>query len=126
MARFLVSICRSSECLARGSPAIESELTALVTESGADAKIQRGGCWGLCNLGPNIVVREGEAAARVQADIFAHDASFQGRVGEYHYGSCTTDSVKRIAQEHLVEGHAVTDLASTRETRATAKKLSTD
>ncbi len=124
MARFLVSVCKSSECLARGSAAIDRELVKLVKERGADAKIQRGGCWGLCNLGPNVVVREGDAAKRVENDIFGHDASFSGRVGEHHYGACTTTSVARVVEEHLLAGHPVAELASTRETRATAVKLS--
>ena len=126
--RVLVSICKTSECKARGSDALAAHVGARVRDAGiADrVKVQRGGCWGLCNLGPNIVVRQGDAAAAVEKNIFGGDASFQGRVGEFHYPGCTTEIADRIVDEHLIAGKPVGEIASDARTRATAKKLSSD
>lgn len=126
--KFLVSVCKASECSARGADRLFDEIRSRVSESGIEERVtvRRGGCWGLCNLGPNVVVRQGEAAAAVERDLFGHDGSFLGRVGEFHYGACTVESVGRIVSEHLVDGHPVEELASDRALRATAKKLSKD
>src|SRR5579859_1015210 len=107
--RLLVSVCKASECSDRGADRLFEEVRARVSESGIEDRVsvRRGGCWGLCNLGPNVVVRQGEAAAAVERDLFGHDGSFLGKVGEFHYGACTIESVRRIVAEHLLEGRPV-------------------
>lgn len=124
----LVSVCKTSECKARGADALAARIGARVREAGiADrVKVQRGGCWGLCNLGPNVVVRQGDAAAAIERNIFGGDASFQGRVGEFHYPGCTPAVADRIVDEHLVAGKPIGELASDAAARAAAKKLSSD
>ena len=84
----------------------------------------RGGCWGLCNLGPNVVVREDAAADAVERSRFGGDATFAGKVGEYHYGSMTAERVQRVLNEHLREGRPAGDLLTSAEARKTAVKLS--
>jgi (2Fe-2S) ferredoxin len=124
----LVSICRASECSARGADVLHQEIAAGVSKSGEGGRIAvaRGGCWGLCNLGPNVVVRQDDAARAVEKSLFGHDATFAGKIGEYHYGACTREIARRIVDEHLLEGRPIRELLSDRATRATAKKLSTD
>ncbi len=126
--RVLVSVCKTSECKARGSDALAAQITARVREAGIGdrVKVQRGGCWGLCNLGPNVIVRQGDAAAAIERNIFGGDASFQGKVGEFHYPGCTPAIADRIVDEHLVEGKPIGELASDAAARAVAKKLSSD
>jgi len=128
MPHFLVSVCKGSECVARGSDALHAEAVACVKEQrlGDHVTVTRGGCWGLCNLGPNVVVRQDEAARAVEGALFGHDATFLGKVGEFHYGACAVETVQRIVREHLAEGHPIPELASDRALRATAKKLSKD
>src|SRR5512135_6711 len=98
----LVSVCKGSECRARGADACFEELKKLAAPAGARVKVARGGCWGLCNLGANVVVRHDAAADAVEKNIFGGDASFAGKVGEFCYGSSTPESVARIADEHLM------------------------
>ena len=123
----LVSVCKSSECKARGADALHAEIERGIAEAGIADRVtlKRGGCWGLCNLGPNAVVRQGEAARTAEKNLFG-DATFVGRVGEFHYGACTPENARRIVREHLVEGRPVQELASDSALRATAKKLSKD
>src|SRR5205814_4774239 len=54
----LVAICKSSECSARGSDRLYEEIRTAVEAArvGDRVTVRRGGCWGLCNLGPNVVV----------------------------------------------------------------------
>ena len=99
-----------------------------VAEEGiaAQVRVTRGGCWGLCNLGPNLVVRQDAAAAAIEKSKFGSDAAFAGKVGEYHYGAMTPDRVRRILREHLRDGTPAADLLTTAEARKTAVKLSKD
>lgn len=122
----LVSVCKGSECCDRGADGLHEDLRARVAESGLGPRVRvtRGGCWGFCNLGPNVVVRHDAAAAAVERNTFGGDASFQGKVGEYHYAGVTAAAIERITAEHLAQGRAVTELLATPEQRKTAVKLS--
>ena len=126
--RFLVSVCKGSECCDRGADALHRLLELGVAEEGiaAHVRVTRGGCWGLCNLGPNVVVRQDGAAEAIERNKFGADAAFAGKVGEYHYGGVTPERARRVLREHLRDGQAASDLASSAETRKTAVKLSKD
>lgn len=124
--RLLVSVCKGSECRARGADALFDELTRLTGTEGDRIRVVRGGCWGLCNLGANVVVRQGAAAEAVEKNVFGGDATFGGRVGELCYGAATVESVRRVAAEHLLGGKPVVELALTAAQRKTAVKLSKD
>ncbi len=121
----LVSVCKGSECRARGADACFAELVRLCADEKDRVKVTRGGCWGLCNLGANVVVRQGAAADAAERNVFG-DATFAGKVGEVCYGASTVESVGRIAREHLQQGAPVRELALTAEQRRTAVKLSKD
>lgn len=124
--RLLVSVCKGSECCDRGADALQAALSAGVTEEGlADrVRVARGGCWGLCNLGPNVVVRHDAAADAVEKNRFGGDATFAGKVGEYHYGAMTVERAQRVLVEHLRDGRPAGDLLTSADTRKTAVKLS--
>lgn len=126
--RFLVSVCKGSECCDRGAEKLHDLLQQGVAEEGIASRVRvvRGGCWGLCNLGPNVVVRQDAAAEAIERNKFGSDAAFAGKVGEYHYGALTAERVRRILREHLRDGEAANDLASSVESRKTAVKLSKD
>jgi (2Fe-2S) ferredoxin len=126
--RLLVSVCKGSECCARGAEALFEEIHRAVEAGGAEArvKVTRGGCWGLCNLGANVVVRQDAAALAVERNVFGGDASFAGKVGEYCYGGMTVEAAQRVVDEHLLGGRPARDLLLTAEMRLTAVKLSKD
>ena len=128
MADLLVSICKGSECCARGADALFELIAREVEEGGAKDRVRvtRGGCWGLCNLGANVVVRQGTAALAVERNVFGGDASFAGKVGEYCYGGMTVETARRVVAEHLLGGTPARDLLLTAEMRLTAVKLSKD
>lgn len=109
--RFLCSVCKSDTCTERGSDAVFEELKAQVKAQGleAEVQVQRGGCYGLCKLGPNLIVREGAAAQRVLSDMFGSDCTYRGVAGEFHYAALATDEIARVVEEHLGEGNPIVE-----------------
>ena len=124
--RLLVSVCKGSECCDRGADALHAALTRGVTQEGLEERVRvtRGGCWGLCNLGPNVVVRHDAAADAVEKSRFGGDATFAGKIGEYHYGAMTPEHAQRVLVEHLRDGRPAGDLLTSADARKTAVKLS--
>ena len=122
--KVLVSVCKGSECCDRGADALYTLLERGVRERQVEARVTRGGCWGLCNLGPNVVIRHDSAAEAVDKAVFGGDATFGGRVGEYHYGALNAERVERVLEEHLVNGRPASELLVSAEKRKTAVKLS--
>lgn len=124
--RILVTVCKGSECRDRGADRLVADLAACLREYELDDRVRvvRGGCWGLCNLGANIVVRQDAAADAIEKNKFGGDATFAGKIGEYHYKSMTPESARRMCAEHLRDGRPSSDLLSTAEDRKSAVKLS--
>ena len=125
-AKILVSVCKGSECRDRGADDLVTELSACLREHdlGERVRIARGGCWGLCNLGANVVVRHDAAAEAIEKNKFGSDATFAGKIGEYHYKAMTPEKARRMCEEHVRDGRPASDLLSTAEDRKTAVKLS--
>jgi (2Fe-2S) ferredoxin len=111
-AKVLVSVCKGDSCVGRGGDVVCATLEKRVATlgPGGDVKVKRGGCYGLCKIGPNVIVREGPAAAAVENDIFGSDCEYRGKAGETHYAQVDEAGVERIVDEHLRDGHPVTDL----------------
>lgn len=123
--RVLVSVCKGSECCDRGADRLHDELAKGVIELGLEGvRVVRGGCWGLCNLGPNIVVRHDAAGEAIEKNKFGGDATFAGKVGEYHYGSMSPERARRVLEEHLRDGRPAADLLTSADARKKAVKLS--
>ena len=90
MIRSHVMICGGSGCTASGSKALQE---ALLDELEAhdlqdEIKVVQTGCFGLCELGPIMVVYPG--------DVF--------------YSRVTVDDIPTIVEEHLLKGRIVEDL----------------
>lgn len=80
-------------------------------------QVLRGGCYGLCELGPNLVVREGPSAGGSDDD--ADRLSLTGQEGETVYSGLRPADVDRIVRAHA-EGHGpIAEL--TREAREAAR-----
>src|SRR4051812_10546594 len=85
MKKYRVSVCKGPDCRKGGAEKVLIALKARVAEQGlgAQCEIFRGGCYGQCHLGPNLVIREATSAPK---DPFSRD-DFQliYRDGECHY-----------------------------------------
>jgi (2Fe-2S) ferredoxin len=117
MKRYRVSVCKGPDCKAGGADQIFAALRTRLQDTGLAARCElfRGGCYGLCHLGPNLVIREQTAKPK---DPFSRD-DFQliHRDGEVHYDAMTVEKLRGIVEEHLGEDRPVEALRSTGEER---------
>ena len=93
MIRAHVLICGGTGCTSSGSKAIQAAFAESIERNGLadEVKIVQTGCFGLCALGPVVIVYP--------------DGTFYSRV--------TTDNVEEIVTEHLLKGRVVEHLAYT-------------
>ena len=93
MIRSQVLICGGTGCTSSGSAALEDEFTAQIEANGLseEVKVVRTGCFGLCALGPVVIVYP--------------DGTFYSKVKK--------DDVAEIVSEHLLKGRVVEHLAYT-------------
>ena len=85
-----VLVCGGTGCTSSGSKKVLAALENSLKENGIEDEILvvRTGCFGLCSLGPIMIVYP--------------EGAF--------YSQATPEGVERIVKEHLVEGKVVTDL----------------
>ncbi len=85
-----ILVCGGTGCTSSGSKKVIEALEKSLKENGIENEILvvRTGCFGLCSLGPIMIVYP--------------EGAF--------YSQATPEGVERIVKEHLVEGHVVTDL----------------
>ena len=91
MIRAHVLICGGTGCTSSGSKAIQAAFAESIERNGLadEVKIVQTGCFGLCALGPVVIVYP--------------DGTFYSRV--------TTDNVEEIVTEHLLKGRVFENLA---------------
>jgi len=78
-------------------------------DDGARCRLLRGGCYGLCELSPNVVVRRISSGASLP-DVDADRLSLTEGAGETVYSCMTPADVARALQAHLEEDLPVTEL----------------
>jgi (2Fe-2S) ferredoxin len=99
--KYRLSICKGADCKDNGSDQVFVQANASVKAAGLGARCEvfRGGCYGLCHLGPNVVIRE-ETGKPI--DPFASD-DFQLTLepGETYYWKMTPEKMSQVVREHL-------------------------
>ena len=87
MIRAQVLVCGGTGCTSSGSKAIQEEFVSQIEKNDLEneIKIVQTGCFGLCSLGPVVIVYP--------------DGTFYSRV--------TVENVKEIVEEHLLKGRIV-------------------
>ena len=104
-------MCKGPDCRAGGADEVFSSLRRAVAESPARAtcQVNRGGCYGLCHLGPNVVVRLDDGRPR---DLLSReDFQLMGWDGETHYGNMTAERVPRLVEQHLQRDQAIDEFS---------------
>jgi (2Fe-2S) ferredoxin len=110
MKRYRLSVCKGPVCRPGGSDRVFQVARDEVASRGLAEKCQvaRGGCYGLCHLGPNLIVRED--VGRPKDPLSREDFQLMGWEGECHYGAMTEEKVRRVIGEHIAEDHPVPEL----------------
>jgi len=116
--RFDVWVCRGRVCSANGSAAVADAFQQAVSapsSSSPSVRVLRGGCFGLCELGPNVVVRRfaAEATSGRTRDIEADRLTLSGADNEVVY--C---GVAPVDAGDVIAAHVVDDAPLLRLTRA--------
>lgn len=110
MKRYRFAVCKGSDCKKNGADAVLAAARKLVAEHAlaGQCEVYRGGCYGLCHLGPNVVVREDTGAKR--DPLAREDYQLMGWPHEAYYWAMTPEKVGRILAEHVREGRKVEEL----------------
>jgi (2Fe-2S) ferredoxin len=112
---YRISICRGPDCRRNGAERVFTAAREATQAQGLEAKclVARGGCYGLCHLGPNVVVREDRDRPR---DLFMQeDFQLMGWPDEVHYGEMTPEKIARVIAEHVGLDAPVESLKGARE-----------
>ena len=109
MKRYRVSVCKGPDCKSRGSDKVFAAFRELLAPPGAGARseLYRGGCYGLCHLGPNVVVRED---IRPRDPLSREDFQLMGWDDEAYYSAMTPERAARVVSEHLSGDRVAADL----------------
>ena len=110
-----MSVCRGPDCRRNGAERVFAQARQALQDSGLEGKcvLARGGCYGLCHLGPNVVVREERERPR---DVFAQeDFQLMGWPDEVHYAEMTAEKITRVVEEHVGSDTPVQNLRGARE-----------
>lgn len=110
MKSYRLSVCKGPECTRGGAEALLRALCEAVAERGLEARceVKRGGCYGLCHVGPNVVLRE--ASPGREADPFRReDYELQGGAGEFHYAGMKASQASRLVAAHVEMGAPVAE-----------------
>lgn len=110
MKKYLVSVCKGPDCRRNGSDAVFAEMKSAVQQAGLSSRceVYRGGCYGLCHLGANVVIRED--TGRKKDPLSREDFQLMGWPGETHYGTMTPEKARRVVKEHLAEDREIPEL----------------
>ena len=79
----------------------------------ARCEAYRGGCYGLCHLGPNVILRENP---RPRDPLSREDFQLMGWEGEFHYPGMTIEKIARVLFEHVRDGRVLDELRRPAET----------
>jgi (2Fe-2S) ferredoxin len=110
MKKYRVSVCKGPDCRRGGSDAVFRRAQEDVARRGLSpqCELYRGGCYGLCHLGPNVVVREN--VGRPRNPLSQEDFQLMGWPEETYYWAMTPEKVSRVVAQHVHEDEIVTEL----------------
>ncbi len=106
-----VSVCKGPDCRTRGSDevwAAARELAARMELSPERCWLYCGGCYGLCQLGPNVVIRP--ARGGDQDPLWRGHYRLLREPGEHHYWRMDGRKLERVLAEHVRDGRPAADL----------------
>jgi (2Fe-2S) ferredoxin len=110
--RYQLAICKGPDCRLGGADALYQATRAEAQRQGIGPElcaVTRGGCYGLCHLGPNVVVREPTPDAPPDP-MRRGDFQLLHVPGEFHYWKMTPERCARVLALHVREGKPVAEL----------------
>ncbi len=110
MKRYRFSVCKGPDCRRNGADAVFAAAKAALAQTGlvSRCELYRGGCYGLCHQGPNVVLRED--TGRKKDPFSREDFQLMGWPDEVYYPRMTVEGVERVVREHVGEDRPVEPL----------------
>ena len=110
MKRYRVAICKGPDCRGNGADALfrHAQATAIALGLGTRCELYRAGCFGLCENGINVVVRENDG--RPRDPLSADDYALTHAPGETYYSAMTPERIDRVLAEHVDRDEVVVEL----------------
>ncbi len=107
MARYRLAVCKGVDCRRMGADQVAAAAREEVQKAGLaqQCEVYRGGCYGLCHLGPNVVVRPDEGKKR--DPLSREDFQLMNWPGETYYWAMTPEKIAQVISEHIRDGQAV-------------------
>ena len=108
--RYRISVCRGPDCTLNGAEQVFAQAQRVLREPGLERRceLMRGGCYGLCHLGANVVVRELKPGP--VDPLAGEDYQLTYEPGETYYWRMTPEGVTRVLREHALGGEVVEGL----------------
>lgn len=107
MKRYRMSVCKGMDCKANGSDGVAAAAREELAQRGLTQRCElyRGGCYGFCHMGPNVVVREDTGRKR---DLLSpEDYQLMGWPGEVYYSHMSVERMRRVVAEHIEKDEPV-------------------
>lgn len=110
MKTYRFSVCKGPDCRRNGSDAVFDAAKEALATAGLEGKcaLYRGGCYGLCHMGPNVVIRED--VGRKKDPFSREDYQLMGWDEEAYYSRMSAEKIRRVVSEHIGEEHVVEEL----------------
>jgi (2Fe-2S) ferredoxin len=117
--RYRLAVCKGPNCSFNGAREVVEALRDALRSQGLEARchLARGGCYGLCAFGPNVIVRREDTSVPVNP-LDPGDFMLLGVPGEYHYSAVTAAQAARIVMEHIGKDRPVEEWLHVNRARA--------
>ncbi|XXF75759.1 NAD(P)H-dependent oxidoreductase subunit E [Myxococcaceae bacterium GXIMD 01537] len=101
MKRYRLSVCKGMDCKAGGADGLAAAAREELARRGLvpRCELYRGGCYGFCHMGPNVVVRED--TGRKRDPLSGEDYQLMGWPGEVYYSRMSPEKMVRVIAEHI-------------------------
>ena len=105
---YRLTVCKGPNCTYNGADAVAEALRTAIAQRGLSARCEltRGGCYGLCAFGPNIILRPHQPGAP-RDPLDTGDFMLLGSPGEQHYSAMTPDKMEQLVEAEIVRGERV-------------------
>jgi (2Fe-2S) ferredoxin len=106
--RIRLAVCKGPNCSYNGADAVAEALREAIARRGLGdrCEVTRGGCYGLCAFGPNLILRPFDPTAR-RDPLDTGDFMLLGTLGERHYSAMTADKADRVVEAEIERGESI-------------------
>jgi (2Fe-2S) ferredoxin len=110
MKKYRLAVCKGPDCRAGGADQVFALCRERLLKDGLAGRceVYRAGCFGLCHLGPNVVIREERGQPR--NPLAPENFQLMGWPGEFLYSAMDESRMLRVLEQHIRREQAVQDL----------------